>query len=125
MKLSKKNAHLIDIAVNRGEFQYHHAKDGYVMLTRWLPQDLNKMPSCASHYIGVGGLVLSKDKKRILAIQEQRPIIEGLWKLPGGLVETGESIQTAVCREVYEETGVKTKFESVLGFRELLNFKFG
>jgi ADP-ribose pyrophosphatase YjhB (NUDIX family) len=30
-----------------------------------------------------------------------------------------------VIREVFEETGVKTRFESVLGFRELQNFKFG
>ena len=28
-------------------------------------------------------------------------------------------------REVYEETGVRTKFQSVLGFREVQNFKFG
>ena len=95
------------------------------MMTRWLPQTLNKMPSFATHYIGVGGLVLSSDRQKMLAIQEKKPIIEGLWKLPGGLVETGESIQEAVMREVYEETGVKTKFASVLGFREVQNFKFG
>lgn len=45
--------------------------------------------------------------------------------MPGGLVETGESIQDAVMREVFEETGVKTKFSSILGFRELLGYKFG
>lgn len=28
-------------------------------------------------------------------------------------------------REVFEETGVKTKFQSVLGFREVQKFKFG
>lgn len=28
-------------------------------------------------------------------------------------------------REVWEETGVKTKFQSILGFREVQNFKFG
>jgi ADP-ribose pyrophosphatase YjhB (NUDIX family) len=43
-----------------------------------------------------------------------------MWKLPGGLVETGESIEEAVKREVWEETGVKTKFSSVLGFREIV-----
>ena len=83
------------------------------------------MPSFATHYIGVGGLVLNKNKTKILAIQERKPISEGLWKLPGGLVETGENIQEACIREVYEETGVKTAFSSILGFREVLNFKFG
>ena len=42
--------------------------------------------------------------------------------MPGGLVETGESIQDAVKREVWEETGVKTNFVSILGFRELIKY---
>ena len=49
----------------------------------------------------------------------------GVWKLPGGLVEAGESIEEAVVREVWEETGVKTSFKSVVGFRELLTYQFG
>ncbi len=69
MKLSEKNAHLIDIVVRDGQFKYHHAKDGYVMLTKWMDaQSINKMPSFATHYVGVGGLVLNKDRTKILAI---------------------------------------------------------
>jgi hypothetical protein len=69
IKLSEKNAHLIDIVIRDGKFKYHHAKDGYVMMTKWMDKEsIDKMPSFATHYVGVGGLVLSKDRKKILAI---------------------------------------------------------
>jgi hypothetical protein len=71
LKLSENNAHLIDIALKEVAFKFHHAKEGYVMMTKWMDkQMINKMPSFATHYIGVGGLVLNKDRTKILAIQE-------------------------------------------------------
>lgn len=109
------------VAVQEAGFKFHHAKEDYVMMTKWLPEgEESKLPGFASHYVGVGGLVLNQDRSKILCIQEQTPIIKDLWKLPGGLVETGESLQEAAVREVWEETGVKTKFVSILAFRELL-----
>ena len=56
------------------------------MCTRWLSSDANKLPGFASHYVGVGGLVLNRDRTKLLCIQEAKPLIPGLWKLPGGLV---------------------------------------
>ena len=50
MQLSNKNAHLIDIAINEGGFKYHHAKEGYVMMTKWLPKNEDsKLPSFSTH----------------------------------------------------------------------------
>lgn len=42
----------------------------------------------------------------------------GEWKLPGGLVDSRETLGQAVVREVYEETGVNCEFRGILGFRE-------
>ena len=96
------------------------------MLTRWIPVNQeSKIPFYASHYIGVGGLVLNKDKSKILAIQEKKSHFKRLWKIPGGAVDPDESIQQAAVREVWEETGVRVKFKSVLAFRELKKYRFG
>ena len=48
--------------------------------------------------------------------------MKDLWKLPGGHVESNESIGDAAVREVWEETGVKTKFIGTLGFTEALKY---
>lgn len=34
---------------------------------------------------------------------------KGMWGLPGGVVELGETVEEAVIREVFEETGIKVK----------------
>ena len=55
--------------------------------------------------IGVGALILNRD--RILMAQRGKEPLKGWWSLPGGLVETGESLDAAVRREVLEETGLE------------------
>ncbi len=46
-----------------------------------------------------------------------RPL-KGYWSLPGGLVETGESLDAAVRREVLEETGLRVKPVEMYGVFE-------
>lgn len=52
----------------------------------------------------VGATVGVIDEKGRLLLQK-RP--NGVWGLPGGLLELGESAEEAARREVYEETGVE------------------
>ena len=41
----------------------------------------------------------------------------GKWMLPGGLLEHGESIEEAACREFFEETGIVTTTNRMVGMR--------
>ncbi|HJT87297.1 MAG TPA: NUDIX hydrolase [Bryobacteraceae bacterium] len=62
--------------------------------------------------LGVGALIFQDD--RILLALRGKPPLMGLWSLPGGLVETGESLDQAVRREVREETGLEVRPLGVL-----------
>ncbi len=57
--------------------------------------------------LGVGAVVF--DGERVLLIERGKPPLEGWWTLPGGLVESGERLESAVIREVLEETGLRVK----------------
>jgi 8-oxo-dGTP diphosphatase len=57
--------------------------------------------------LGVGALIFHEDS--ILMAQRGKPPLMGQWSLPGGLVETGETLASAVCREVLEETGLEVR----------------
>lgn len=55
--------------------------------------------------VAVGAIVIDRDG-RVLIVQRGRPPGEGLWTVPGGHVERGETLAQAVAREVREETGL-------------------
>ena len=46
---------------------------------------------------------------RVLLIERGRQPLKGFWSIPGGVVETGETLEEAVRREVLEETGLSVK----------------
>ncbi len=62
--------------------------------------------------VGVGAIILHRD--RILMAQRGKEPLKGWWSLPGGALETGESLKDAVCREVREETGLEVRPLGVL-----------
>ena len=55
--------------------------------------------------VAVGALVFDGDG-RVLLVERGNPPGAGLWSVPGGRLETGETLAQAVAREVREETGL-------------------
>ena len=61
------------------------------------------------------GAVVHDRSGRLLLIRRGHAPHEGLWSLPGGRVEPGESPEAAVEREVREETGLRVRAGAAVG----------
>ena len=57
--------------------------------------------------VGVGAVVIKEEK--VLLVRRGIPPSEGLWAIPGGHIELGETIQETAEREIMEETGIVIK----------------
>ena len=57
---------------------------------------------------------------KILLVRRAGALARGLYSLPGGRVEFGESLHTALHREVDEETGLRIQILELAGWREVL-----
>ena len=68
--------------------------------------------------VGVGALVLHGDK--VLLVKRANEPCSGYWSIPGGLVEVGETLEEAVLRELWEETGVRGFVEGVIWVDEVI-----
>jgi 8-oxo-dGTP diphosphatase len=51
----------------------------------------------------------------VLLVRRQNPPLAGLWSLPGGKIEPGETAAQAARREVLEETGIIARIAGHLG----------
>ena len=67
-------------------------------------------------YLAVSAAIVRAGK--ILVVRRARPPAHGLFTLPGGVVEVGETLAEAVMREVREETGLTIEPVALAGFRE-------
>jgi len=70
LKVPKHQMLQASIATTYCNFDLHHAKSEYLMLNKWLDKGASRLPGFATHYIGVGGMVLNKERSKLLCIQE-------------------------------------------------------
>jgi 8-oxo-dGTP diphosphatase len=61
------------------------------------------------------GAVIRDDEGRLLLIKRGHEPGAGLWSLPGGRIEPGETGTQALVREMREETGLTVKVGRLLG----------
>jgi ADP-ribose pyrophosphatase YjhB (NUDIX family) len=61
------------------------------------------------------GAVITDGEGRLLLIRRRNEPGAGLWSLPGGRIEPGETDEQAVVREVAEETGLAVTCGALLG----------
>lgn len=57
---------------------------------------------------------------RVLLVQRGREPNRGLWGLPGGAIEVGETIAAAALRELAEETGIEAEAGATLDVFETI-----
>lgn len=101
------------------------AEGGKTVLTtegKKLLEDFEKKHGTVQTMISVGfkipmlaadGLILI-DEKLVLIRRKHYPFEDKL-ALPGGMVEYGEKVEDAVCREMKEETGLDVRISEMLG----------
>ena len=68
-----------------------------------------------THVIPCVGAVIKDRSGRLLLIRRGHEPGKGLWSVPGGRVEDGESDSAAVVREVREETGLAVAVGRLIG----------
>ncbi|MBI4276188.1 MAG: NUDIX hydrolase [Rhizobiales bacterium] len=69
-------------------------------------------------YLAVSAAIIRDG--HVLIVRRARSPAEGLYTLPGGVVEAGETLHDALCREVREETGLTIEPVAQAGEREVI-----
>ncbi len=69
-------------------------------------------------YLAVSAAIIRDGK--VLIVRRARPPASGVFTLPGGGVEAGETLREAVIREVREETGLLVEPLGLAGHREVI-----
>lgn len=62
--------------------------------------------------LGCSAIIFDNTRNKVLLTRRQD---NGLWCLPGGHMESGESISEACEREVWEETGLRVRVTRLIG----------
>jgi 8-oxo-dGTP diphosphatase len=79
------------------------------------PQEPGTGPTYAARRLPCVGAVIKDQAGRMLLILRGHDPGKGLWSIPGGRIEPGETDEEALIREVREETGLEVTCGRLLG----------
>ena len=78
----------------------------------------------SKNLIRVGSaVVIENENGEILLTKSKKPPVKGMWVLPSGGVNFGETAKDAAKREIKEETGLEIKVGDLLTMYELIQPK--
>ncbi|MEQ1544825.1 NUDIX domain-containing protein [Methyloglobulus sp.] len=85
--------------------------------------DSTKTPPIPS--LGVGGVLFNSSRQVLLIKRNQAPA-KGLWSIPGGRLEPGETLVEACRREFHEETNLDVEVKHIVAVvdRQLEGFHY-
>ncbi|HEY3419402.1 MAG TPA: NUDIX domain-containing protein [Methanomassiliicoccales archaeon] len=119
----------IDEAIGANALTY--ASDGKVLLTdegRSILDEFRTRSRMATSqvqnmwkkpWVTTDGIVVIEDQ--VVLIKRGREPFKGMYALPGGIVEYGETVEECVVREMEEETGLKTEVLDLVGVYSAAN----
>lgn len=76
------------------------------------------MPARPAPELAVSAAIFRR--REVLVVRRAGAPAKGLWTLPGGRVEVGETLVEAVRREVIEETALTVEVVGLAGYREII-----
>lgn len=117
IKIPIEKSDFIPILTNMG-FEFHHCDLKSLMLVKKLVCN-TLIPTAKNFTVGIGAIV--RDGNQLLVIKDR--FSDG-YKLPGGHIDNNEPIKDALKREVFEETGIKVEFESIINLGHFMKGQF-
>jgi ADP-ribose pyrophosphatase YjhB (NUDIX family) len=121
LDLTTQQAQHIATALELG-FEFHNCETTRTTLTYQIKEGAY-IPVSPTHTVGVGAVVIN-DKNEILLVRDNIHSNHSIYKIPGGMVEHADKLSTAVEREVYEETGIKTKLIKMVSLLNAHPYRF-